>query len=101
MRFQYALLISTYTACNLLFATPSRSSAAPQSSETQARGKAAKADLNADIASDREVIQALEHAKKQLQAQKVKDPTGHRQGAINSIQKAMAEIRAKTSKPGH
>ena len=76
-------------------------SAEPPSKEAQAKAREAKSDLNANVAIDREVIQSLEHAKKQLQSEKGKDPTGHREAAIQYIQKAMGEIRSKTSKPGH
>lgn len=102
MRFKSALVLSSLTACGLLFGQPGIASAAPPpSKQEQAKAKEAKADLSKDVETDRDVIQSLEHAKKQLQAEKSKDPTGHREQAIKYIQKAMTEIRAKTSKPGH
>ena len=79
----------------------STASAAPPSKMQQEKVKESKADMNADVNTDRDVIQSLEHAKKALQAEKGKDKTGHRDQAVEYIQKAMGEIRSRTSKPGH
>jgi hypothetical protein len=80
---------------------PSPSSAAPPDQAAQAKAKENKVDQSADVQADRDVVQALEHAKKQLEAEKVKDPTGHRAAAVKYIQQAMGEIRSRTSKAGH
>jgi Ni/Co efflux regulator RcnB len=76
-------------------------SAAPPSKMQKEKAKESKADMSADVNTDRDVIQSLEHAKKALEGEKVKDKTGHRAQAILYVQKAMGEIRSKTSKPGH
>ena len=73
----------------------------PPSKMQTAKAQENKADLNANVASNREVIQSLEHCKKILQAQKGADPGGHRAAAIKHIMQAMGEVRSETSKPGH
>lgn len=63
------------------------------------KAKENKADLSANVATNREVVQMLERSKKLLQGQK-----GHnarRDQAIAHIQAAMADVRGQTSKPGH
>lgn len=75
--------------------------AEPPSKMQQAKAQESKVDLNHNVAINREVIQLLERSKKRLQASKGKDITGHRARAIEHIQKAMFEVRAQTSKPGH
>lgn len=96
-----ASVISLMAASILCFGAAAPSSAAPPSKVQKEKAKENKADMNADVNTDRDVIQSLEHAKKALQAEKVPDKTGHRKQAVEYIQKAMGEIRAKTSKPGH
>lgn len=63
------------------------------------KAKESKADLTANVASNREVIQMLERSKKLLQAQKGKN--ARRDQAIVHIMAAMADVRGQTSKPGH
>jgi hypothetical protein len=55
--------------------------------------------LSANVAANREVVQALEHSKKLLQSEKGQN--NHREMAIQHIMAAMNEVRAQTSKPGH
>ena len=100
MRSLYQFVIPAMAVWTLV-ATPPPALAAPPSKQHQARAKESKADLEANVASNREVIQLLERSKKTLQGQKGADAGGHRQAAITYIQKAMGEIRGQTSKPGH
>lgn len=95
MRSTPAILLALSLFCG------SAAVAAPPSKMEQAKAKENKADLTANVAINREVIQLLERSKKRLQASKGKDTTGHRARAIEHIQKAMFEVRAQTSKPGH
>ena len=81
-------------------AQPAASWAAP-SAEQKAKAKESKADDSANVEANREVIQSLEHAKKQLESEKGKDVGSHRANAITLIQRAMGEIRSQTSKAGH
>lgn len=60
-----------------------------------------KADLSANVAINREVVQMLERSKKLLQSIKGTDPGAHRAKAIKHIMAAMGEVRGQTSKPGH
>lgn len=85
--------------CSVLFCGPAL--ADPPSQMEAAKAKESKADMNANVASNREVIQSLERCKKLLQAQKGPDPKGRRALAIKHIMQAMGEIRSQTSKPGH
>lgn len=63
------------------------------------KAKENKADLNANVASNREVVQLLERSKKLLQAEKGQN--ARRDQAIAHIMAAMADVRSQTSKPGH
>lgn len=68
--------------------------AAPPSKE-----KESKADLSANVAINREVVQLLERSKKLLQSEK--GSNAKRDAAIAHIMAAMGEVRGQTSKPGH
>ena len=63
------------------------------------KAKENKADLSANVATNREVIQLLERSKKLLQSEKGQNV--RRDQAIVHIQAAMADVRSQTSKPGH
>ena len=94
MRSLSVLLLSCGLLCGI-------AQAAPPSKMEIAKAKESKADMNASVASNREVIQKLESSKKILQGLKGADPGGRRANAIVFIQKAMGEVRGQTSKPGH
>jgi hypothetical protein len=74
--------------------------AAP-SAAAKAKAKESKADSSANVEINRDVIQSLEHAKKQLESEKGKDVGAHRATAVKYIQEAMGAIRSQTSTPGH
>jgi len=65
------------------------------------KAKENKADLSANVAINREVVQMLERSKKLLQSEKGADTGAHRAMAIKHIMAAMGEVRGQTSKPGH
>ena len=100
--FVTVVVTATLLMGGILVAQPSPASAAPSAAaKAKAKARESKADDTANVETNREVIQSLEHAKKQLESEKGKDAGAHRANAITLIQRAMGEIRAQTSKPGH